>query len=58
MNQILRAVPWALAMVLIAVGERFGVVQPEVARTMMVVLPALWVATSGRTCLRRRVRAD
>lgn len=56
MNAILRAIPWAVAMLLIAVGKAYGLVEPRTAVTMFAILPGLMVATMPRQgrCLRRR----
>lgn len=58
MKPILHALPWAIAMLLVATGERLGYIQSNVAGTMMVVLPALMIATMGRTCRCLPKRAD
>lgn len=56
MTSVARALPWAIAMILIAVGEAGGLVDRNTAATMFAILPGLAVATSvrrGRNCFRR-----
>jgi ethanolamine ammonia-lyase small subunit len=48
MPPIARAIPWAIAMILLAVGERYGLVESRSAATMFAVLPALAVVTMPR----------
>jgi hypothetical protein len=48
MTTVLSAIPWAVAMVLLAVGERYGLVESHTAATMFAILPALAVATMPR----------
>jgi hypothetical protein len=48
MTTVLSAIPWAVAMVLLAVGERYGLVESRAAATMFAILPALAVATMPR----------
>ncbi len=48
MTAIARAIPWAVAMVLIAVGKAYGLVAPASAQTMFVILPGLAVVTMNR----------
>ena len=48
MNAVARAVPWAIAMILIAVGKSYGLVAPATAQTMFIILPGLAVATANR----------
>jgi hypothetical protein len=48
MTSVAHAIPWAIAMILLAVGERYGLVEGRTAATMFVVLPALAVATMPR----------
>lgn len=56
MNAIFRAIPWAAAMLLLAQGEAYGLVERSTAVTMFAVLPGLMVVTMQRQgrCLRRR----
>ncbi|RPF71799.1 hypothetical protein [Aurantiacibacter spongiae] len=51
MTTIRKALPWAAAMILLALGVRAGIVDRDAARTMFVILPALaWISISGRSC--------
>jgi len=38
---------WAAAFILLALGNRFGLIADKDATTMFAVLPALWVASGG-----------
>lgn len=54
MATIARAIPWAIAMMLFAVGERYGLVESRAATTMFAILPALAVVTMRRrSCVLR-----
>lgn len=56
MTSVARALPWAIAMILMAVGEAYGLVDRKTAATMFAILPGLAVVTSvrrGRACFRR-----
>ncbi|HEY1125340.1 MAG TPA: hypothetical protein VGE65_06880 [Sphingobium sp.] len=56
MISVARALSWAIAMILIAVGEAYGLVDRNTASTMFAILPGLAVATSlrrNRACFRR-----
>lgn len=56
MTSVARALPWAIAMILIAVGEAYGLVDRGTASTMFAILPGLAVVTSvrrSRACFRR-----
>ncbi len=48
MTSIAKAIPWAVAMILIAIGKAYGLVEPRTAQTMFVILPGLAVATMNR----------
>lgn len=41
MPAIARALPWAIAMLLLAVGEAYGFVAAKDAQTMYIILPIL-----------------
>jgi len=56
MTSVARALPWAIAMILIAVGEAHGLVDRATASTIFAVVPGLAVATNvrrSRACFRR-----
>lgn len=48
MTAVLRALPWAIAMILIALGEAEGLVGHDTAATMFAILPALAVVAGIR----------
>ncbi|MBO9574150.1 MAG: hypothetical protein J7494_00295 [Sphingobium sp.] len=48
MTKIARAIPWAIAMILIAVGEHYGLVERSSANAMFAILPVLAVITMNR----------
>ena len=52
MTSIVCALPWAIAMIVLAVGERYGLVESRTATTLFAILPALAVVTlpRGRRC--------
>jgi len=49
MKAVLRAVPWAVAMLLIALLARLGWMDHTTTATMFAVIPALMVATMDRS---------
>lgn len=56
MASVARALPWAIAMILMAVGEAYGLVDRDTASTMFAILPGLAVVTGlrrDRPCFRR-----
>jgi|EndMetStandDraft_4_1072995.scaffolds.fasta_scaffold1817564_2 hypothetical protein len=56
MTSVARALPWAIAMILIAAGEAYGLIDRDGAATMLAILPGLAVVTSvlrNRACFRR-----
>nr|WP_166179085.1 hypothetical protein [Altererythrobacter segetis] len=51
MNQITKALCWAAAMLLLALGDRAGVLEHGTVVTLTTILPLLaWMSISGRTC--------
>lgn len=49
---------WAAAFILLALGNRFGLIADKDATTMFAILPALWVASRGLgTCRQRKATA-
>jgi hypothetical protein len=48
MTSVARAIPWAIAMILLAFGERLGLVDGRTAATMFAIVPALAVAIMPR----------
>jgi len=57
-NNIRPALPWVFAMIMIALGEHFGLIASQPARTMFAILPALAVISIyGGTCRRSRKAA-
>lgn len=54
MSVTLKAAIWAIAMILLAAGNRFGLIADSTANTMFVVIPALAVVTLGSQCRRAR----
>jgi hypothetical protein len=48
MMAVAHAIPWAIAMILLAFGERYGLVESRTATTMLAILPVLAVATTTR----------
>jgi hypothetical protein len=46
MIMIAKAMPWAVAMILIAIGKDYGLVAPATAETMFAILPVLAVVTT------------
>jgi hypothetical protein len=62
MTSILSAIPWAIAMILLAIGEHYGLVERHNAETMFAILPALAVVTMSRRgacfCIFRRDRQE
>lgn len=49
---------WAAAFILLALGNRFGLIADKDATTMFAILPALWVASRGlATCRPRKATA-
>jgi hypothetical protein len=48
MTSVASAIPWAIVMILLAVGERYGLIESLSAATMFAILPALAVATMPR----------
>jgi hypothetical protein len=41
MPNMLKAIPWALAIVMVAIGGRAGIIDDATGRTMLAVLPIL-----------------
>ncbi|MDR6834636.1 MULTISPECIES: hypothetical protein [unclassified Sphingopyxis] len=55
MPQILRALPWAAASVLVAVASIFELIPESSAQTLIVVIPVLMVATmNAKPCALRQ----
>lgn len=58
MSAVLRAIPWVLALLLIALAESLGVVAAETAKVMFTVLPIMAVlSVTGRGGCRRSTGA-
>jgi len=45
MRNVSRALFWAAAMICLAVGSAAGIVEQHTAQTMLIVIPALAIAT-------------
>ena len=58
MNQIIKALPWAVAMILLAIGKRYGIVDAKAADTMFIVLPILALLSVIRRDRRRNETAS
>ncbi|WP_432767974.1 MAG: hypothetical protein HEQ22_11125 [Sphingopyxis sp.] len=56
MPHILRALPWAAASLLVALASIFELIPETTAQTLIIVIPALMIATinAGPCALRRR----
>lgn len=56
MSHILRALPWAGASLLVAMGSVFDLIPETTAQTLIIVIPALMIATinAAPCALRRR----
>lgn len=55
MLQIFRALPWAFAMIFIAIASARGLIAKELALTLLAILPGVMVATFPRKrCIRAR----
>lgn len=56
MPHILRALPWAAASLLVAIASIFELIPETTAQTLIIVIPALMVATinAAPCALRRR----
>lgn len=55
MPQILRALPWAAASLLVAVASIFELIPEPSAQTLIMVIPALMIATiNAKPCALRR----
>jgi hypothetical protein len=51
MPQIYPALPWAIAMILLALAGNAGLIADDAVLTMLAILPAVMVATMpGRRC--------
>lgn len=58
MPQIIRALPWALALIMVAIAGSMDLIPHDTATTLITVLPLMMVATlSGRSCSLRRKAA-
>jgi hypothetical protein len=54
MNRIARALNWAAAILLVALGSAFGAIEPATASTLIAVFAVLAaIQTRGAGCLRR-----
>ena len=54
MSQMTRALPWALATMMVAVADVADLIPGEVATTLITVLPLMMVVTlSGKSCSQR-----
>lgn len=55
MPSILRALPWASAMLFVAGTDRFGLIGEAQAATLVAIFPALMIATmKARPCALRQ----
>lgn len=60
MKNVTKSICWALAILLVAIGNRFGLIEDKVADTLFVVLPIVAVMSLGNGCgcFSRRGRAE
>lgn len=55
MPHILRALPWAAAILLVAIASTFRLIPETTAQTLIIVIPALMIATiNAAPCARRQ----
>ena len=51
MNTITKALCWAAAMLLLALGDHAGVLEHGTVVTLITIIPILaWMSITGRTC--------
>jgi len=55
MSNFWKSVIWAIAMITVALFSAFGVMPPEVSKTLVLAMPALAIASlNGGNCFARR----